>query len=162
MPMNAKKCKVLLQVLKKSPYSIFFRFPVDPIRDGLPTYLDEIKEPMDLSSMEKKINQAAYDTMGEFAADMDLIFANCRQFNPPGTEPCQHADELEKVWRKEWAKTVTPRLEANEKRALVALVNRLKESIDLLGDVRTTVHEDELGDPIGVVDSEINPDHCSH
>ncbi|GAK64470.1 TATA-binding protein associated factor taf2 [Moesziomyces antarcticus] len=126
MPMSGKKCKVLLQVLKKSPFSIFFRFPVDPINDGLPTYLDEIKEPMDLSTMEKKVNQAAYSTMGEFAADMELIFANCRQFNPPGTEPCQHADELEKLWRKEWAKTVTPRLEANEKRALVGLMNRLK------------------------------------
>ncbi len=124
--MNGKKCKVLLQIIKKSPFSIFFRFPVDPIRDGLPTYLDEIKEPMDLSTMEKKVNQAAYSTMGEFASDVQLIFANCRQFNPPGTEPCQHADELEKMWRKEWAKTVTPKLEANEKRALVALVNRLK------------------------------------
>ncbi|SJX62832.1 related to TAF2-component of TFIID complex [Sporisorium reilianum f. sp. reilianum] len=126
MPMSGKKGKVLLQVLKKSPFSIFFRFPVDPIRDGLPTYLDEIKQPMDLSTMEKKVNQAAYATMGEFAADMELIFANCRQFNPPGTEPCQHADELEKMWRKEWAKTVTPKLEANEKRALVGLINRLK------------------------------------
>ncbi|CDU22782.1 related to TAF2-component of TFIID complex [Sporisorium scitamineum] len=126
MPMSGKKCKVLLQVLKKSPFSIFFRFPVDPIRDGLPTYLDEIKQPMDLSTMEKKVNQAAYSTMGEFASDMELIFANCRQFNPPGTEPCQHADELEKLWRKEWAKTVTPKLEVNEKRALVGLMNRLK------------------------------------
>lgn len=126
MPMNGKKCKVLLQNIKKSPFSIFFRFPVDPIRDGLPTYLDEIKHPMDLSTMEKKVNQAAYSTMGEFASDMQLIFANCRQFNPPGTEPCQHADELEQLWRKEWAKTVTPKLEANEKRALVGLMNRLK------------------------------------
>ncbi|TKY85733.1 hypothetical protein EX895_005273 [Sporisorium graminicola] len=126
MPMSGKKCKVLLQVLKKSPFSIFFRFPVDPVRDGLPTYLDEIKQPMDLSTMEKKVNQAAYTTMGEFASDVELIFANCRQFNPPGTEPCQHADELQKMWRKEWAKAVTPKLEANEKRALVGLINRLK------------------------------------
>ncbi|KAJ1025442.1 hypothetical protein NDA13_004253 [Ustilago tritici] len=126
MPINGKKCKVILQVIKKSPFSIFFRFPVDPIRDGLPTYLDEIKEPMDLSTTEKKVNQAAYSTMGEFASDIELIFANCRQFNPPGTEPCQHADELEKLWRKEWARLVTPKLEANEKRALVGLVNRLK------------------------------------
>ncbi|PWY99756.1 hypothetical protein BCV70DRAFT_162250 [Testicularia cyperi] len=126
LPVNLKKCKALLQTIKKSPFSIFFRYPVDPIRDGLPTYLEEIKSPMDLSTMEKKANQTAYTTMSEFAADMELIFANCRQFNPPGTEPCQHADELERLWRKEWAKTVTPRLEANEKRALVALMNRLK------------------------------------
>ena len=108
-------------------FSIFFRFPVDPVRDGLPTYLDEIKQPMDLSTMEKKVNQAAYATMGEFAADMELIFANCRQFNPPGTEPCQHADELEKMWRKEWAKTVTPKLMAEfpaHLRAYEALAGR--------------------------------------
>ncbi|SNX84333.1 related to TAF2 - component of TFIID complex [Melanopsichium pennsylvanicum] len=126
MPMSGKKGKILLQTLKKSPFSIFFRFPVDPIRDGLPTYLDEIKHPMDLSTIEKKVNQASYTTMSEFAADMQLIFENCRQFNPPGTDPCQHADELEKLWRKDWAKTVTPKLEANEKRALVGLLNRLK------------------------------------
>ncbi|EPQ30343.1 uncharacterized protein PFL1_01869 [Pseudozyma flocculosa PF-1] len=126
LPLQAKKCKALIQTLRKSPFSIFFLYPVDPVRDGVPTYLDEIKTPMDLSTMEKKVNQGAYRTMADFAADMQLIFANCRQFNPPTTEPCLHADELEKLFRKEWAKLLVKRLEFGEKRALQGLLNRVK------------------------------------
>ena len=124
--MNVKKCKALLQTLRKLPFSIFFREPVDPIRDGLPTYLDEIKHPMDLSTMDKKASSGAYKTMAEFASDMELIFANCRQFNPPGTEPCDHADQLERQWRKEWAKVLVPKLEYAEKRSLQGMMSRLK------------------------------------
>jgi len=45
--------------------------PVRPIEDGCPTYLDEIKEPMDFGTIDKK----KYKTMGQLAYDIELVFA---------------------------------------------------------------------------------------
>lgn len=38
-------------------------------------YLDEIKHPMDLGTIGKKIEQKKYKTMGQFARDIELVFA---------------------------------------------------------------------------------------
>lgn len=51
-----------------------FARPVDPIADGCPTYLQEIKEPMDLGTVSKKIDGKRYKTMGQLAYDIELIF----------------------------------------------------------------------------------------
>lgn len=72
-------------------------------------YLDEIKRPMDLRTLEENLTQGKYRTMREFEVDTRLIFNNCRQFNPPGTVVVQAADVLEHMFDKEWAK-------ANEKK----------------------------------------------
>lgn len=38
-------------------------------------YLEEIKHPMDLGTIGKKIEQKKYKTMGQFARDIELVFA---------------------------------------------------------------------------------------
>ena len=48
---------------------------MDPVNDGCPTYLDEIKEPMDLGTIAKKLEGKKYKTMGDLAYDIELIFA---------------------------------------------------------------------------------------
>ncbi|KAK0529562.1 hypothetical protein OC835_004301 [Tilletia horrida] len=126
VPLHAKRCKAILQLLKKMPEAIFFLRPVDPIADGVPTYLEEIRNPMDLGTMEKKLEAGAYGSMDEFASDMELIWANCRLFNPAFSLPCQHADQMEVTWRHEWAKALIPRLEFYEKRAMQSMLNRVR------------------------------------
>lgn len=37
------------------------------------SYLDEIKEPMDLGTISKKIDQKKYKTMGDLAYDIELV-----------------------------------------------------------------------------------------
>lgn len=54
-----------------------FLRPVDPIRDGCPTYFDEIKHPSDYQTIAKKTDSKRYKTMGELARDIELIFAKC-------------------------------------------------------------------------------------
>lgn len=49
--------------------------PVDPIRDGCPTYFDEIRHPSDYQTITKKIDSKKFKTMGELANDIELIFA---------------------------------------------------------------------------------------
>ena len=49
-----------------------------------------------------KLNAGNYQTMEDVKKDVELVFANCRQFNPPATFPVDCADAVEKVFKK-WA-----------------------------------------------------------
>ncbi|KZT72927.1 hypothetical protein DAEQUDRAFT_685309 [Daedalea quercina L-15889] len=124
-PINEKKCREVLKFLIKLPDARIFLKPVDPIMDGCPTYYDEIKEPMDFGTMSTKLSEGAYVTMEEFAKDVELIFRNCRTFNPPTTYPVNCADAVERVFKKEWAKAMEKRLAWNEKRSLQGIMNKL-------------------------------------
>lgn len=90
-----------------------------------PSYLDEIKHPMDFGTMSNKLNQGKYDTMEEFAKDVDLVFKNCRQFNPPATFPATCADIVERVYKREWPKAVEKKLSWGEKRGLQGVMTTL-------------------------------------
>ncbi|XP_075969552.1 nucleosome-remodeling factor subunit NURF301 E(bx) isoform X2 [Anticarsia gemmatalis] len=70
-----------------------FMEPVDP-REA-PTYYKVIKEPMDLQSVERKVNEQIYSTLSEFIGDMTKIFDNCRYFNPKDSEFYRCAEGLE-------------------------------------------------------------------
>ncbi|KAJ0180501.1 hypothetical protein K1T71_003905 [Dendrolimus kikuchii] len=70
-----------------------FMEPVDP-REA-PTYYKVIKEPMDLQTVERKVNEQTYSMLSEFIGDMTKIFDNCRYFNPKDSEFYRCADGLE-------------------------------------------------------------------
>ena len=80
---------------------------------------------MDFGTITAKVNEHKYLTMEEFAKDVYLVFANCRQFNPPTTYPVNCADIVERAFKKEWVKAMEKRLAYNEKRSLVGLMNKL-------------------------------------
>jgi hypothetical protein len=68
------------------------------------SYLDVIKNPMDLGTMQKKLAQGNYLTMDDFAADYRLMVDNCRTFNTPRTYVTFCADVLDIEFAKEWVK----------------------------------------------------------
>ncbi|XP_068630011.1 nucleosome-remodeling factor subunit NURF301 isoform X2 [Battus philenor] len=70
-----------------------FMEPVDP-REA-PTYYKVIKEPMDLQTVERKVNDQTYSMLSEFIGDMTKIFDNCRYFNPKDSEFYRCAEGLE-------------------------------------------------------------------
>ncbi|KAI0937072.1 hypothetical protein AcV5_005059 [Taiwanofungus camphoratus] len=124
-PVNEKKCKDILKVLTKLPEARIFLKPVDPVLDGCPTYYEEIKEPIDFGTMSTKLSEGAYATMEDFAQDVELIFRNCRTFNPPTTYPVTCADTVERVFKKEWARAMEKKLAWNEKRSLQGIMTKL-------------------------------------
>ena len=140
-PLNEKKCRDILKVLLRVPESVIFAQPVDPERDGCPTYVapctstidaniicryyEEIKHPMDFATMTQRLNEGKYSTMEDFQKDVELVFSNCRKFNPPTTYPVNCADVVEKVFKKEWAKVIEKKLSFAEKRSLQAQMNQL-------------------------------------
>ncbi|EIW64059.1 uncharacterized protein TRAVEDRAFT_55102 [Trametes versicolor FP-101664 SS1] len=124
-PINEKKCRDILKTLAKVPEALIFMRPVDPIQDGCPDYLKEITDPMDFGTMHTKLTQGKYSTMEDFARDAELVFSNCRRFNPEQTYPYVCADAVERVWKKEWAKAMEKKLSYAEKRSLQGLMKTL-------------------------------------
>lgn len=125
IPLNEKKCRDILKAISRLPEYPIFGQPVDPVRDGCPTYFDEIAHPMDFGTMGQKLTEGKYVTMEEFAKDAELVFSNCRQFNPPTTYPVNCADAVEKVFKREWSKAFERKLSWAEKRSLQGLVTSL-------------------------------------
>lgn len=82
---------------------------------------------MDFGTISSKLNDGKYATMEEFKADVELVFSNCRQFNPPGTSPTIIVAVVEKVFKKEWPKAMERKLSWTEKRGLQAVLTTLSK-----------------------------------
>ncbi|KAG8086696.1 hypothetical protein GUJ93_ZPchr0010g10671 [Zizania palustris] len=77
-----KQCSNLLKNLVKHNCSGPFLAPVDAVKLNIPDYFDIIKEPMDLGTIQKKLNAGMYSTPWDFAADVRLTFENAMTYNP--------------------------------------------------------------------------------
>lgn len=74
-----------------------FLVPVN--RDEVPDYYNVIKEPMDLTTMESKLEADQYTTPEDLIKDAELIFNNCRKYNSENTPYSKSATKLEKfMW----------------------------------------------------------------
>lgn len=83
-PMPKVQGKFIMQVIRtirRTKDASPFTQPVDPVKLAIPTYFDQIKYPMDLSTMEKKLLSEQYATVDEFTRDFKLIISNCITFN---------------------------------------------------------------------------------
>ncbi|EDO17296.1 hypothetical protein Kpol_1062p3 [Vanderwaltozyma polyspora DSM 70294] len=67
-------------------------------KEEVPDYYEFIKEPMDLSTMEVKLESNRYDKMEDFIYDARLIFNNCRKYNGENTSYYKYANRLEKFF----------------------------------------------------------------
>ncbi|CAD6241102.1 GSCOCG00009137001-RA-CDS [Cotesia congregata] len=70
-----------------------FMEPVDPTE--APDYYKIIKEPMDLQTIEFRINSRSYKKLSEFIGDMTKIFDNCRYYNQKESQFFKCAESLE-------------------------------------------------------------------
>ncbi|KAK9378548.1 uncharacterized protein V2V93DRAFT_388801 [Kockiozyma suomiensis] len=84
----------LLNEMMNHPSAWPFAQPVN--RDEVADYYTIIKEPMDLSTMEQRLESDAYQSMEDFLYDARLIFNNCRSYNNETTTYYKNATKLEK------------------------------------------------------------------
>ena len=92
-------CQEMIEWLKGNPKIGPFLVPVDPVALGIPGYFDVIKHPMDISTVEEKLEKGVYSNFapsesrgkrfpvslmlnGPFRDDVELIFNNAQDFNP--------------------------------------------------------------------------------
>ncbi|EEP78473.1 histone acetyltransferase GCN5 [Uncinocarpus reesii 1704] len=68
-------------------------------KDEVPDYYKVITSPMDLSTVEEKLERDDYAAPKELVHDLKLIFSNCRQYNDATTVYAKCAVKLEKyMW----------------------------------------------------------------
>jgi transcription initiation factor TFIID subunit 2 len=85
---------------------------------------------MDFGTISQNLAQGSYTTIEDFEKHVELIFNNCRKFNPPSTYPVTCADTVEKVFKREWAKATEKKLSWGEKRGLQAVITTVvKEDV---------------------------------
>ncbi|KAI9249093.1 Bromodomain-containing protein, partial [Helicostylum pulchrum] len=102
-----KRCEAIVKELKKPKYlsiSWPFQQPVDADAWGATDYYDIIKQPMDMTTYEKKLYSGEYTHENQLAEDIRLMFRNCYAYNPPEHEINLYGHQLEQVFEKTWEK----------------------------------------------------------
>jgi histone acetyltransferase len=102
MQTQAKKRGPLYPILKKIVVELLEHPSVWPFENpvsGVPDYYEVIKEPMDVSTLNEKVEEDFYETVEHFAKDTQKIFDNCRTYNEKGTPYTKHATKLEKFFK---------------------------------------------------------------
>nr|CAG8437272.1 8756_t:CDS:1 [Entrophospora candida]CAG8438637.1 3844_t:CDS:1 [Entrophospora candida] len=87
---------IITSELKKHAKSWPFRDPVKP--EEVHDYYTIIKNPMDLSTIESKVESKIYKSIEEYINDVRTIFKNCRIYNSEGTIYVKFANSLEKFF----------------------------------------------------------------
>lgn len=77
----SKRCLPLVKKLLRDEHGWVFRDPVDPVALELENYFEVIKHPMDLRSVEKKLNDLEYQDLESFERETILVFDNAILFN---------------------------------------------------------------------------------
>ncbi|KAK4543900.1 hypothetical protein LTR36_004674 [Oleoguttula mirabilis] len=89
----------LLSALQTSSSAWPFLQPVNG--EEVHDYYDVIKAPMDLSTMESKLDKDQYDSVEDFVKDVLLLVRNCKRYNAETTPYAKAANKLEReMWKK--------------------------------------------------------------
>ena len=98
-----KIIKDIIEFIKNDPKSSHFQNPVNTEEN--PDYLRVINyHPMDISTIEKKLNSMEYSLVQDVINDIKLIWYNCRIYNYESSNIYQFSDYLEKLSDKELEK----------------------------------------------------------
>jgi len=104
-----------------------FKEKVDPERDGAPDYFTIIKNPMELSTIKKKLAANDYKTIEQWAEDVNLIWKNAKLYNNEGTLIYLIAQELEN-----WFNRKLARIPRNKDEEWVFLLRKSSKALSRL------------------------------
>jgi hypothetical protein len=91
-------CIEIMNVLLSHRISQMFSEPVDPIADECPDYFDVIKFPMDLSTIQRKLADNVYTSVGQWKNDVDLVWSNAILYNGSDSYVAIICRDLEKIF----------------------------------------------------------------
>lgn len=107
-----RQCETFLNWLSRQAKAGPFMQPVDPVALNIPNYPEIVKNPMDISTVSKKLQNGLYSRIlpgqtsgisptarmlnGPFRKDIELIFDNAMLFNSPAEWVYQAANQLKR------------------------------------------------------------------
>lgn len=91
------QCQNIIDMLRKHKSCWPFAEPVN--KDDVPDYYEVIKDPIDVKTIEKKVQSNYYTDKEMFIKDITRIFTNARIYNLPETIYVKAANELEEYIR---------------------------------------------------------------
>jgi len=99
------RCRAVLNSTKKHRFHKIFLFPVDPVRQGIPDYPEIVKNPMDLGTVKRKLDERKYLGPDDFCADMRLIFSNCTLYNGLQSDAGIMGETVRKQFEEAWSES---------------------------------------------------------
>ncbi|XP_077243656.1 uncharacterized protein LOC143884135 [Tasmannia lanceolata] len=92
---------ILHKLQKKDTYGVYAE-PVDP--KELPDYHEIIEQPMDFSTIRKKLATGAYSSLEQFESDVFLVCTNAMRYNAPETIYFKQARSIQDLAKKKFEK----------------------------------------------------------
>ncbi|KAF4110440.1 hypothetical protein G5714_009692 [Onychostoma macrolepis] len=89
-----------LEALYRHPESLPFRQPVDPTALGIPDYFDIVKNPIDLSTIKRKLDTGQYQEPWQYVDDIWLMFKNAWLYNRKTSRVYKHCSKLAEVFER--------------------------------------------------------------
>jgi len=99
-----QECHQILKFFQARPDADAFLEPVDWEAYGLMDYPEIITHPMDLSTVQSKLEDGKYGSPSDFAKDMRLIWKNAMTYNRPDSDIFETAEKLAKLFEKKFGK----------------------------------------------------------
>ncbi|KAI8335708.1 hypothetical protein BC941DRAFT_62295 [Chlamydoabsidia padenii] len=99
---NKEKCRRILSQLWNRPESLAFHYPLDVVALNIPSYLDIIKRPMDLTTVRENLENGTIKTVWDFERDIRQIFWNCFRFNDSMSAISQQGQALLSFFNRLW------------------------------------------------------------
>lgn len=88
----------IIKVLWKNRLCWPFQKPVDIEELGIPDYYNLVKNPMDLGTVKRKLENFEYQMGDEALTDIRLVFDNCFLYNNPQADVYSMAKDLEGIF----------------------------------------------------------------
>eukprot|EP00565_Helicotheca_tamesis_P000771 CAMPEP_0185734664 /NCGR_PEP_ID=MMETSP1171-20130828/23163_1 /TAXON_ID=374046 /ORGANISM="Helicotheca tamensis, Strain CCMP826" /LENGTH=694 /DNA_ID=CAMNT_0028404725 /DNA_START=311 /DNA_END=2395 /DNA_ORIENTATION=+ len=105
-PFENTKCHEALKNLRSDSNCWLFDTPIDPIALNLVDYFKVISHPMDLGTVEKRLDLGLYQDMEEFKADVLLTFDNAMLYNEEGSKIHSIAKGLKDKFMMDYEKVI--------------------------------------------------------
>ncbi|KAA0712353.1 CREB-binding protein [Triplophysa tibetana] len=91
----------LESLYRQDPESLPFRQPVDPLLLGIPDYFDIVKNPIDLSTIKRKLDTGQYQEPWQYVEDVWLMFNNAWLYNRKTSRVYKYCSKLAEVFEQE-------------------------------------------------------------
>ena len=96
--LTLRQCASLLKPLMKMDQQGYFLVAVDAVALRIPDYHTIVKEPMDLGTVEKRLDSGHYHAVEDFISDVKLVWYNAMMYNKQGDLVHEAARKLAAVF----------------------------------------------------------------